>query len=53
MKDIGGIWSICGINNDTELALGCLNGLHIASIESRSIVLTDRAYFQGKNIWNV
>ena len=28
-KEIGGIWSICSINNDSELAVGALSGLHI------------------------
>jgi len=28
-KEIGGIWTICSVNNDSELAVGSLSGLHV------------------------
>ena len=39
-KEIGGIWSICSINNDTELAVGALSGLHIISIGQKDLKQT-------------
>ena len=53
LKEIGGIWSICGVNNDTEIALGTVTGLHIATIGARTITRTHEHYMKGKNIWNV
>lgn len=35
LRDVGGIWCICGVNNDTELALGTITGVHIATIGIR------------------
>jgi hypothetical protein len=28
-KEIGGIWTICAINNDSDLAVGAMSGLHV------------------------
>lgn len=53
LRDVGGIWSICGVNNDTELALGCITGVHIASIGIRTISRGHEHYLKGKNIWNI
>ena len=53
LRDVGGIWSICGVNNDTELALGTISGVHIASIGIRTINRSHEHYLQGKNIWNI
>lgn len=53
LRDVGGIWSICGLNNDTELALGTISGVHIASIGVRTINRSHEHYLKGKNIWNI
>lgn len=53
IREIGGIWSICGLNNDTQLALGCISGLHIVNIDTKTINNTNDVYFPDKNIWNV
>ena len=53
LRDIGGIWSICGVNNDSELAFGTISGVHIASIGIRTINRSHEHYMQGKNIWNI
>ena len=37
LSEIGGIWSICGVNGDQELALGTMTGVHIAAIGQRTI----------------
>jgi len=53
LRDIGGIWSICGVNNDSELALGTISGVHIASIGIRTISRSHEHYLKDKNIWNI
>jgi len=53
LRDVGGIWCICGVNNDTELALGTISGVHIATIGIRTINRSHEQYMQGKNIWNI
>ena len=30
--ELGGIWSLCGLNRDTELAVGTLKGIYIMKI---------------------
>lgn len=32
LSQIGGVWSICGINGDSELAMGTMSGVYIGSI---------------------
>ena len=44
LRDVGGIWTICGVNNDTELALGTISGVHIASIGIRTITRSHEHY---------
>ena len=51
--EIGGIWSICGVNEDQDLAVGTLRGLHILNMGSRELVRTDELYLSGLNVWNV
>ena len=53
IREVGGIWSICGVNNDSELALGTITGVHIASIGIRVITKSSEHYMKGKNIWNI
>lgn len=53
LRDVGGIWTICGVNNDNELALGTITGVHIAQIGSRNITRMHEHYLKGKNIWNI
>jgi hypothetical protein len=53
LKEVGGIWSICGVNNDTQLALGTITGVYIVTIGPKTITTTNVRYFEGKNIWNV
>ena len=53
LREIGGIWSISGLNNDTELALGTISGVHICSIGVRTINKSHEHYMKGKNIWNL
>ena len=53
LRDIGGIWSICGVNTDSELALGTISGVHIASIGIRTISRSHEHYLQDKKIWNI
>jgi hypothetical protein len=31
-RDLGGIWTICPVNNENELAVGCISGLYIVQI---------------------
>jgi hypothetical protein len=31
-RDLGGIWAVCPVNNDNELAVGCISGLYIVQI---------------------
>jgi len=52
-KEIGGIWSICGVNNDSELALGCFTGVHIVTIGVTALTRTSEQYMKDKNVWNV
>jgi len=30
-KEIGGIWSVCGVNRDLEIAVGTISGIYILS----------------------
>jgi len=53
LRDIGGIWSICGVNNDTELAVGTISGVHIAAIGIRTLTRSYEHYLKDMNIWNV
>jgi len=53
LRDVGGIWAICGVNNDAELALGTISGVHIASIGIRTITRSHEHYLEGRNIWNI
>ena len=52
-RDVGGIWSICGVNNDTEIALGSISGLHIAAIGVRTLTRSNEVYLEDRNVWNV
>jgi len=52
-KEIGGIWSICSINNDTELAVGSLSGLHIITIGQKDLKQTQEHYLKEMNVWNI
>jgi hypothetical protein len=52
-RETGGIWSICGVNQDTELALGTISGVHIVVIESIAMKRIDEHYLKSLNIWNV
>lgn len=53
LREVGGIWTICGVNNDTELALGTISGVHIASIGIRTITRSHEHYMHDRNIWNI
>ena len=53
LRDVGGIWSICGVNNDEQIALGTITGVHIANIGVRTITRSHEHYLKGKNIWNI
>jgi hypothetical protein len=53
LRDIGGIWSICGVNNDTELALGTITGLYFVTIGIKVLNRTTEHYMKDRNIWNV
>jgi len=53
LKEVGGIWSICGVNNDTQMALGTISGVYLVNIGPKTITTTNVRYFEGKNIWNV
>ena len=53
LRDVGGIWSICGVNNDNELALGTISGVHIAQIGARTITRGHEHYLKDRNIWNI
>ena len=46
LRDVGGIWTICGVNNDNELALGTITGVHIAQIGSRNITRMHEHYLK-------
>ena len=52
-KELGGIWCMCGVNNDTELALGTNTGVHIAVIGNQTIDRSADHYMKGKSIWNI
>ncbi len=52
-KEIGGIWSICGINNDSELAAGALSGLHVIQIGQKDLKPTQEHYLKELNVWNI
>ena len=53
LRDIGGIWAICGVNNDTELCLGTLSGVHVAAIGIKTLTRSYEHYLKDQNIWNV
>jgi hypothetical protein len=53
LPNIGGVWSICGVNNDTQLALGCVSGVHLVNIDAKTLTPTGATYLKDKNIWNV
>lgn len=53
LKEIGGIWSMCGVNNDTELALGTVTGVHIVTIDDTTITRGTEHFLKGRNIWNI
>ena len=52
-RETGGIWSIAGCNNDQELALGTISGVHIVFLDAFSMRRVDEHYLKDKNIWNV
>lgn len=52
-RDIGGIWSICGCNEDNDLALGTIGGLYFLQIMDKQLLRTDECYLEDKNVWNV
>lgn len=52
-RETGGIWSICGVNQDTELALGTISGVHMVAIEALGMKRTDEHYLKTSNVWNV
>lgn len=53
-KEIGGIWSVCGVNKDQELAVGTISGIYILSFRGKLITRIDSEhYLQGMNCWNV
>jgi len=52
-KEIGGIWSICSINNDSELAVGSLSGLYIITIGQKDLKQTHEHYLKEMNVWNI
>lgn len=52
-RDIGGIWSICGCNQDQDLALGTIGGLFFVQIMDKQLLRTDEIYLEDKNVWNV
>ena len=41
------------MNNDNELALGTISGVHIASIGARTITRSHEHYMKDRNIWNI
>ena len=53
MAEVGGIWSICGVNSDRELALGTITGVHIGNIGAQTITRGHEHFLKGKNIWNI
>ena len=53
LRDIGGIWAVCSVNNDTELALGTISGVYIVSIGIRVLTRSHEHYLAGRNIWNI
>ena len=53
MRDIGGIWSISGVNNDTELVVGTITGVHIVAIGVKTLTRSYEHYLKDQNIWNV
>ena len=44
---------MCGVNDDTEIALGTITGLHIASIGIKTLARSSEHYLKDRNIWNV
>ena len=46
LRDIGGIWTICGVNNDTELAIGTISGVHIAAIGIKTLTRSYEHYLK-------
>lgn len=53
LGEVGGIWSICGVNSDRELALGTITGVHIAAVGIRTITRSHEHFLKGRNIWNI
>ena len=53
LRDIGGIWSISGVNNDTELVVGTITGVHIVAIGVKTLTRSYEHYLKDQNIWNV
>ena len=53
LRDIGGIWSISGVNNDTELVVGTITGVHIIAIGVKTLTRSYEHYLKDQNIWNV
>lgn len=39
-KECGGIWTICTVKKETQLALGCVNGLFFCTIEPKDLTRT-------------
>lgn len=44
---------MCGVNNDTELALGTVTGVHIVTIDDTAITKSTEHFLKGRNIWNI
>ena len=41
------------MNNDSELALGTMTGVHIGAIGARTITRGHEHFLKGKNVWNI
>jgi hypothetical protein len=52
-RETGNMYSICGINNDTELAVGTASGVHIIQIDAFSMKKIDAHKFDNKTVWNI
>ena len=53
-KELGGIWSICGINSGQDLAVGTINGLFFLDVTGKNISRNENEhYLKGMNVWNV
>ena len=52
-RDVGGIWAMCGCNNDNDIAIGTIGGLFMLQILDQKLLRTDECYLPDKNIWNV